>query len=273
MVRLLDPVTFEETAVQLGGLTDGRPAVWTSTTAPTAAFSPLPSSAVSWRGRLDPRLGPGRSGTADPTVDDGSASALSPDGRLLYVGSSNSSPLRGSHHHLRHGDRSAGSFDRTSLSMREGCWSTPPMCWRSAPTVRGSPWAFRTSCSSTPRRSPCSDASEAYRSRSPRSSSPMTARCSPRAPKRARSSCGTWSPAREGEELHGGVGSTRGLAFSPDDATLYSASDDLLVWDLRGDRGLIRRIARALPGDPFSDARGAGARRRGRRLLRQHRSR
>ena len=44
----------------------------------------------------------------------------------------------------------------------------------------------------------------------------------------------------------------RSLAFSPDDATLYSASDGLSVWDLRGDRRLIGRIAGAVPGDSFS---------------------
>ncbi len=55
------------------------------------------------------------------------------------------------------------------------------------------------------------------------------------------------------EELHGDAGSMRGLAFSPDDATLYSASDSLLAWDLRGDRGLIRPIAQPVPGDSISE--------------------
>jgi WD40 repeat protein len=54
------------------------------------------------------------------------------------------------------------------------------------------------------------------------------------------------------EELHGDAGSMRGLAFSPDDATLYSASDGLLAWDLRGDRRLLRRVARPVSGDSFS---------------------
>jgi WD40 repeat protein len=56
-----------------------------------------------------------------------------------------------------------------------------------------------------------------------------------------------------GAELHGDAGSTRGLAFSPDDAILYSASNRLLVWDLRGDRRLIGVIARAEPGDSSSE--------------------
>ncbi len=55
------------------------------------------------------------------------------------------------------------------------------------------------------------------------------------------------------EELRGGAGPTRGLGFSADDATLYAAADGLSVWDLRGDRGLVHRLTRALPGDPFSE--------------------
>jgi WD40 repeat protein len=55
------------------------------------------------------------------------------------------------------------------------------------------------------------------------------------------------------EELHGGPGATRGLAFSPDGATLYSTSDGLSVWDLRGDRALVRRMAPPMAGDPFAE--------------------
>ena len=131
---------------------------------------------------------------------------------------------------------------------------TPPMCWRSAPTVRGSPWrTFRTSfvldaaTLSVQRR--LEGLAEQINTIEFSHDGTMLA---------AGTEEGTvvvWDvvAGTRGEELHGGAGSTRGLAFSPDDATLYSASDGLLVWDLRGDRGLIRRIARAVPGDSFSD--------------------
>jgi WD40 repeat protein len=55
------------------------------------------------------------------------------------------------------------------------------------------------------------------------------------------------------EELHAHAGPVRGLAFSPDDGTLYSSSDGLFVWDLRGDRRLVRRIYPAAPGEPSAD--------------------
>ena len=62
MVRLLDPVTLEETAVRLGGLPDARPAdVFDLGYSADGRFlaASLRLLCSAWRDRLDLRLGPG----------------------------------------------------------------------------------------------------------------------------------------------------------------------------------------------------------------------
>ena len=54
------------------------------------------------------------------------------------------------------------------------------------------------------------------------------------------------------EELPGNAGPVWDLAFSPDDAILYSAGSKLLAWDLGGDQRFLRQAAEPQPGDPFS---------------------
>jgi WD40 repeat protein/DNA-binding SARP family transcriptional activator len=54
------------------------------------------------------------------------------------------------------------------------------------------------------------------------------------------------------QELQGDAGPVRSLAFSPDDTIVYSAADKLLAWDLGGDQRFIRQLVEPEPQDSFS---------------------
>jgi WD40 repeat protein/tetratricopeptide (TPR) repeat protein len=55
-------------------------------------------------------------------------------------------------------------------------------------------------------------------------------------------------------ELPGRAGGVQDLAFSPDDAIIYVATDDgLAAWDLRGEQGFVRRVESPAGETPFAD--------------------
>ena len=257
MVRLLDPVTLEETAVRLGGLPDGRPANILDLDygadgrllAASLVCCEQPggtNSTLVWD-----LAAPQRPFQTVEVVPFGTA--LSPDGRLLYVGSCDLSQLRGV---VTIYDTATGQLlDSNDFPLDErsiGVESTDllkvsPDGTRLAVVDFQDIVLLDAATLSLQRR--LEGVSEQITTIEFSHDGTMVA---------AGTEAGTvvvWDvvAGTRGEELHGGAGSMRGLAFSPDDATLYSASDALLVWDLRGDRGLIRRIARAVPGDSFSD--------------------
>ena len=123
MVRLLDPVTLEETAVRLGGLPEsGSAVVFDLGYSADGRFLAASLGCCELRGGdgVDLRLGPGCSGTAD--------SSGRHHGFGVRVEPRRSPPLRQlvqlvavsrSRHHLRHGDRSAASIRTTFLSTRD----------------------------------------------------------------------------------------------------------------------------------------------------------
>jgi WD40 repeat protein/DNA-binding SARP family transcriptional activator len=53
-------------------------------------------------------------------------------------------------------------------------------------------------------------------------------------------------------ELQGDVDDVWGLAFSPDDAIVYSEGGKLLAWDVRGDQRFVRRVVQPEGDDSFS---------------------
>jgi WD40 repeat protein len=257
LVRLLDPVTLEETDVQLGGLSESRPALVTDLDYSTDGRILSASLVCCTADATDSVFVWDLAAPERPYrfVDIGaSASALSPDGRLLYVSSFKLSPTRGV---VTTYDTVTGQQLRSKqfpLDARSPGLDNPYDLFEVSPDGTRLAVAdfqdvivFDAATLSVQRRLP--GLSEQINMIQFSHNGTMVA---------AGTEEGTvvvWDvlAGTRVEELHGGADPTRGLAFSPDDATVYSASHGLLVWDLRGDRGLIRRIAPTVPGDSFSD--------------------
>jgi WD40 repeat protein/DNA-binding SARP family transcriptional activator len=254
-VRLLDALTLQAATVQLGGL-DPRSAVsdidysadgrfLAASVACCAAFGT--ESTLVWD-----LAAPARPFRRIPDVH--APSALSPDGRLLYGGSYSSSPTRGvvttydtaTGQQLRSNDfpldvRSVGIDDASELlEVSPDGTTLGAGDFRDVVLLDASTLSVRRRLEGLAEQINMIEFSH---------DGTMVA---------AGTNEGTvvvWDAVAgtRTEELHGGAGPIRGLAFGPDDATLYSASDGLLAWDLRGDRGLLRRIAQPVPGDSFSE--------------------
>jgi WD40 repeat protein/DNA-binding SARP family transcriptional activator len=252
VVRLLDPATLEETALRLGGLPDSRSVVLHLRYSAggrflAADFGGNDANSILVWDVANPERPFGR---VDISSD---AFALSPDGRFLYA-KSDSAPSRGvvaiydtaTGQHLRSNDfsldaRSLGVDDRSDLL------EVSPDGTRLAVADFHDLVLLDATTLSVQRR--LEGTSEQLNTIEFSHDGTIVA---------AGTEEGTvvlWEVAAgtRRDQLHGQAGSTQGIAFSPDDATLYSVSDGLLVWDLRGDRRLIRRIAQVVPGDSFSD--------------------
>ena len=111
----------------------------------------------------------------------------------------------------------------------------------------------RTSFSSTPRRSPCSGVWRSV-------GADQTDRVLPRRHdagrghrRRARSSCGTSSPAPGTTSCRATPARSGVWPSVPTTRSSTRRRTGLSVWDLRGDRRLIRRIVESVPGDSLSD--------------------
>ncbi|HEY5875596.1 MAG TPA: NACHT and WD repeat domain-containing protein, partial [Ilumatobacteraceae bacterium] len=267
-VRLLDPVTLEETAAQLGGLPDsgygvifdlgyGADGRFLSASVDCCDFNEEIFSTLVWDLAAPER--PIRTVDVAAGLDNGTkrpknASALSPDGRRLYISSADrtSSPFRGV---VTVYDTATGQPLDSNHFPLDARWvgidasdglEVSPDGTKLAVAAFEDIVVFDAATLSVQRRL---EGLEQINTIEFSHDGTMLA---------AGTEEGTvvvWDvvAGTRGDELHGGAGSTQSLAFSPDDATLYSASDRLLVWDLRGDRGFVRRIARAVPDDSFSD--------------------
>jgi WD40 repeat protein len=259
-LRLLDPVTLEETGVQIGGLPGSDSAVvFDLGYSADGRFLSASVGCCDFRNKeISPTLvwdlaAPERPFRRVDVV--ARASALSPDGRLLYIlsGSFASSPFRGV---VTIYDTATGQpLDSNDFPL-DARWAgiyasdgleVSPDGTKLAVAAFQDIVLFDAATLSLQRR--LEGLSEQINTIEFSHDGTMLA---------AGTEEGTvvvWDvvAGTQGDELHGDAGSTRSLAFSPDDATLYSASDGLLVWDLRGDRRLVRRIAQAMPGNSFSD--------------------
>jgi WD40 repeat protein len=266
-VYLLDAVTLEEASVQLGGLPDTPADAWdldysadgrflTASVDLGAAVGGLKTVVLVWDVAVPERP------IQRVALGDVWAVALSPDGRLLYVGSiPTSSPQDTESIFPPTGvDVGVTVYDvATGRSLRTNELPLGPG-EDASDLLEVSPDGTTLAVSDAQDIVLLDAATLAVKQRLPRlSERTLTLEFSHDGTMLDSAddtgTVRTWDvvAGTQREELHGDSGSVSGLAFSPDDATVYSASDGLLAWDLRGDRGLVRRIAQPEPGDPFSE--------------------
>jgi len=253
VVRLLDPNTLEETAVRLGGLPDGRSAVsfdldysadgrFLAASVGCCDIDGIESTLV-WDLAAPER--PFR-------VDEDLASALSPDGRRLYVLSHSPALSRGV---ATVYDTATGQLLDSTTFPLDPKWvgddssdlmELSPDGTRLAVADLQGIVVFDTATLSVQRH--LDELAEQIGTIEFSYDGTVLA---------TGTEDGTVVlldvvAGTRGEELHGDAGPMRSLAFGPDDTTLYSASDALLAWDVRGDRRLLRPVAPAVLGGSIS---------------------